>query len=140
MSMEAESGTIPTGDELVLEKQIAAAITVVNREWLHDAKLERAEHVNFITGQLAFRLEKLIWANPLGRLEVSYPASPWEHFRSVYFPRTRLGRWFLQRKPVRETTVIKSAYATFPEAHIAYPKELGRPVMVIRDGVLIKEN
>lgn len=137
----AAAATTPADAELVLERQIAAAVTTVNREWLHDAKLERSDHINFLTGQLAFRLEKLIWANPLGRLEVSYPASPWESFRAAYFPKSRLGRWFLRRKPIRETTVVKSAYAAFPEAHITYPDTLGKMVMVVRDGALIsKEN
>lgn len=136
MSIEAEA-TIPTDAELTLERECAVAIERVNPEWLRDAKLERSDHINFITGQLAFRLQKLIWANPLGRLEVSTPASPWEHFRAVYFPRTRLGRWFLRRKPIREHTTVKSAYAAFPEAHIVYPDHLGKMVMVIRDGAII---
>lgn len=138
MSIEAEA-TIPTDAELTLERECAVALTKIDRAILEDTKLYRSEVFRYAANELVFRLEKLIWANPLGRLEVSTPASPWEHFRAVYFPRTRLGRWFLRRKPIREHTTVKSAYAAFPEAHIVYPDHLGKMVMVIRDGAIINK-
>lgn len=138
--MEAQSAVIPTGDEITLTLHHAVAMHSIKREWLDDVKLEHSEALSFVADELVFKLEKMIWANPLGRIEASYPASAWEHFRATYFPRYRLGRWFLRRKPVRETTVVKSAHAMFPEAHIAYPDSLGRPVMVVRDGSFIKED
>jgi hypothetical protein len=138
--MGSQSAAVPTRDEITLTLHHAIAMHSIKREWLDDVKLERSEALSFVADELVFRLEKMLWANPLGRIEVSHPASPWEHFRATYFPHLRLGRWFLRRKPVRETTIVKSAYAIFPEAHIAYPDSLGRPVMIIHDGKLIKED
>jgi hypothetical protein len=118
---------------LSLERISAAALARVHREFLHDAHLTVSDSMYFITNELALKLEKHIWANPLGRLEVSYPATPWEHFRATYFPKTPIGRWFLKRKPVRKTCVVRSAYAAFPEAHVRYPDELRRCVMMLRE-------
>lgn len=115
------------------EKHVAVALTFVNKGLLHDAKLERTDIARMTANQLAWRLEKLIYAYPLGRMVVEYPATPWQHFRDTYFPRFAAGRWFLKRKPVRTTAVVKSAFASFPEAHIAWPPELGPVTIQLRD-------
>jgi len=130
-----EETTTPLGDDLevVFEKHIAVSLTTINPELLHDAKLEQSALTNFVAGQLVYRLEKLIYAHPLGRMVVEYPATPWEHFRETYFPKTAVGRWFLKRKPVRKTAVVKSAFASFPEAHIAWPPSLGPVTIQLRD-------
>lgn len=126
--------TLP--EEVVFERQVACVIETVSKAFLYDTKLERSDLVNFVAGQLTYRLEKLIYAHRLGRLEVEYPATPWEHFRDAHFPKTRLGRWFLKRKPVRKTAVVKSAFAAFPEAHVAWPDPpLGRPTIILRDDI-----
>ena len=79
----------------------------------------------------------MIYEHRLGRLEVEYPTTPWEHFRDAHFPKTRLGRWFLKRKPVRKTAVVKSAFAAFPEAHMhmRFPEQLGPPTIILRDNI-----
>jgi len=123
-------------EEVVFERQVACAVQRINKAFLRDTKLECSELVNFVAGELVYRLEKLIYAHPLGRLVVEYPATPWEHFRDTHFPNTRLGRWFLKRKPVRKTAVVKSAYAAFPEAHMAWPDPpLGKPTIILRDEI-----
>jgi hypothetical protein len=120
-------------EEVTFEKHVAVALTLVNKNLLQDAKLERSDLVRMTANQLALRLEKLIYAYPLGRMVVEYPATPWEHFRETYFPKTAVGRWFLKRKPVRKTAVVKSAFASFPEAHIAWPPTLGPATIQLRD-------
>lgn len=122
-----------SAEDVVFEKHVAVALTLVNKNLLQDAKLERSDLVRMTANQLALRLEKLIYAHPLGRMVVEYPATPWEHFRETYFPKTALGRWFLKRKPVRKTAVVKSAFASFPEAHIAWPPSLGPVTIQLRD-------
>lgn len=123
-------------EELKFERHVATAVQAVNKELLYDAKLERSDLAVASANQLVLRLEKLIWANPLGRLSVEYPSTPWEHFRETYFPKLRLGRWFLKRKPVRKTAVVRSAYAAFPKAHIAWPDPpLGKPTIILRDDI-----
>lgn len=121
--------------DIEFKKHVAVALTSIRRELLHDAKLEQSALVAFTANELTLKLEKLIYANPLGRLEVSYPATPWEHFRATYFSQFALGRWFLRRKPIRETTVVKSAFATFPEAHIVFPPEFGRPTITLHNPI-----
>lgn len=121
--------------DIEFKKHVAVALLNVRRELLHDAKLDQFALTRLTANELTLRLEKLIYANPLGRLEVSYPASPWEHFRAMHFSRFALGRWFLRRKPVRETTVVKSAFALFPEAHIVLPEEFGRPTIALHNPI-----
>lgn len=120
-------------EEVRFQRHVAAAVTLINRDLLHDANLERSDIVQMTANQLAMRLEKLIYAHPLGRLVVEYPATPWEHFRDTYFHKSLVGRWFLKRRPVRKTAVVKSAFATFPEAHIAWPDSLGPVTITLRD-------
>lgn len=121
-------------DGKALTREIAAALIVVNRELLTaGTKLEVSDTINFMANQLAVRLEKLIYTSPLGLFEVEYPATPWEHFRAVHFPKTSLGRWFLRRKPVRMHYERRSVAVSFPESQYeVYPTELGRPVYLIR--------
>lgn len=123
--------------EFVLKRQIGAAIQNIDKAFLYDTKLESADLPNIIANQLVYRLEKLIYEHRLGRLEVEYPTTPWEHFRDAHFPKTRLGRWFLKRKPVRKTAVVKSAFAAFPEAHMhmRFPEQLGPPTIILRDNI-----
>src|SRR5512146_2543498 len=111
--------------DVTFEKHVAVALSVINKNLLHDAKLERSDIATMAANQLALRLEKLIYAHRLGRMVVEYPATPWEHFRETYFSKIAVGRWFLKRKPVRKTAVVKSAFAAFPETHIVWPSALG---------------
>ncbi len=125
--------TIDADVELILKRETAVAVTSVDRRFLDDAELEISDIAQFAAGQLVLRLSKLIYTNPLGLFEVEYPATPWEHFRAVYFKRNRLGRWFLRRKPVRMHYERRSAAVSFPESTHVFPDTLGKPVILVRD-------
>lgn len=69
------------------------------------------------------------------RLVVTAPATWWDSLKRDVLPRLgRAGRWYLRRHPVRITaSVVRESmrvrfaeWATFPEASIVYPKQLGR--------------
>lgn len=119
--------------DLELKREVAAALTTIDRPLLNDTKLERSEVVRFAADQLVLRLEKFLYTSPLGIFEVEYPAGPWEHFRAVYFKRFALGRWFLRRRPVRMHYERRSAAVSFPESTRVFPDELGKPVILVRD-------
>lgn len=126
--------TINMGDGLILEGELAAAMVAINRDLLNNSNIEVSEVAMFTANQLVARLEKMLYVNPLGRLEVEYPATPWEHFRAEHFPKTRLGRWLLRRKPVRMHCEVRSCAVAFPETTAAiYPTSLGKPVFVTRE-------
>lgn len=128
----SEPTTTPAGDGLTLKREVAAALTTIDKRILNDTKLERSEVIRFAANQLVLRLEKLIYTSPLGLFEVEYPAGPWEHFRAVYFKRFALGRWFLRRRPVRMHYERRSAAVSFPESTRVFPEELGKPVILVR--------
>lgn len=133
------TGSVPEAEEIVFEKQVAVAVSAIRKEFLHDATLDRSELVRFTVDELVLRLEKLIWANPLGRMVISYPATPWEHFRATYFHRNRLGRWLVKRRPLRFHYEVKSALAAFPESHQVWPDTLGRRVFILRDAAVLPQ-
>lgn len=123
---------MPSDEDLKLRCETAVALVSLKRPLLADAKLEVSEFVNMAADELTLKLEKLIYTSPLGILEVEYPAGPWEHFRAVYFKRSRLGRWFLRRKPVRMHYERRSAAVAFPESTRVFPDDLGKPIILIR--------
>lgn len=133
--MMGDSDATPLPERIVFERQVAAVLAHVNKEFLRNTKLDSSDAARLAADELVLRLEAHIWANPLGRMYVSYPASPWEHFRATYFHRNRLGRWLIRRKPIRFHWEVRSALASFPEAHMALPPKLGRRVMILRDDV-----
>lgn len=67
-----------------------------------------------------------VLSNPSGRIDYSFPATPWDHWKREWLPRLGpLGKWYLKRHPVRLSHDVKSAIALYPEATIAYPEGLG---------------
>jgi hypothetical protein len=119
--------------DLILKREVAAALVALKRPLLNDTKLEVSDVIKLATDELVLRLEKFIYTSPLGVFEVEYPAGPWEHFRAVYFKRFALGRWFLRRKPVRMHYERRSAAVSFPESTWVFPDDLGKPVILVRD-------
>jgi hypothetical protein len=119
--------------DLILKREVAAALVALKRPLLNDTKLEVSDVIKLATDELVLRLEKFIYTSPLGVFEVEYPAGPWEHFRAVYFKRFALGRWFLRRKPVRMHYERRSAAVSFPESTQVFPDDLGKPVILVRD-------
>lgn len=125
--------TIDLTDGPTLQREVAAAVVAVHKAFLNDTEVHVSDTLRFIRDQLVVRLEKFLYLNPLGKMVVEYPATPWEHFRAVHFPKTRLGRRLLRRKPVRMHYVVRSAAVAFPEAAMIFPTALGRPVFVTRE-------
>lgn len=119
--------------DLELKREVAAALVTIKRPVLNDTKLEVSDMVRLASDELVLRLEKFIYTSPLGVFEVEYPAGPWEYFRAVYFKRFALGRWFLRRRPVRMHYERRSAAVSFPESTRAFPDDLGKPVILVRD-------
>lgn len=119
--------------DLILKREVAAALVAIKRPLLNDTKLEVSDVVRLASDELVLRLEKFLYSSALGVFEVEYPAGPWEHFRAVYFKRSPLGRWFLRRRPVRMHYERKSAAVSFPESTRVFPDDLGKPVILIRD-------
>lgn len=120
--------------ELALSVQHLAHTTRFSAEVLSAMKLRRSDALGFVAEQSVYRMDAYIFSNPLGRIEVGYPATPYEHFRQKYFPRLGpLGRWLLRRRPIRQTWVVKSAAAVFPEAHIPLPQQLGQRNFITYD-------
>lgn len=131
--MTEESTQRLSEDDLTLKREVAVALTTIKRPILNNTTLEVSDLSRMATDELVLRLEKFLYSSSLGVFEVEYPAGPWEHFRAVYFERSRLGRWFLRRKPVRMHYERKSAAVSFPESTRVFPADLGKPVILIRD-------
>lgn len=120
-------------DPLTLQRTVAMSVLAISKPLLNDTEVSVSEAVRFTTNELVVRLEKFLLVNPLGKLVVEYPATPWEHFRAVHFPKLGLGRWFLRRKPVRMHYEVRSAAASFPNAAMVFPTSLGQAVFVTRE-------
>jgi hypothetical protein len=111
--------------ELVLEKMAVAAVQRLHPAVLHDAHIDTEQ---LITGELAVRMRGFLLSNPAGRIVYSFPATPWDHWKRDHAP-----AWFLRRFPVRWSHDVRSAAATYPEANVAVPPELGRVVFQVRE-------
>lgn len=129
-------------DSLVLEKiqvaiseQISENVAYVmnNAEW--------QSHLEATTQRMVLRLKSHVLAHSRGTIErteelaVEIYASPWQAVKAWWAQGDPVGRWWCRRWPVRMETVRKTARLvvsendTFPDAGIAYPKELGRVVI-----------
>lgn len=122
-------------NELVLKRYEYAIQRHISAGLLRGTSMELSDVADLSARAAAVTLRKAIYGNPLGRIEYSFPASPWEHIRQAYFPKSRLGRWFLKRRPVRMAYHVASAAAMFPEAHMNYPEHLGEVTLLMPEQV-----
>lgn len=61
--------------------------------------------------EMIYHIERHVWAEDVGNIAISYPATWWDHFKARFFP-----RWALERWPVRwrsEERFITAYYPTF---------------------------
>jgi hypothetical protein len=143
--------------ELVLERLKVASVGRISRQLLVEAEIRTVMEMmaDQLAVELSAHVLAHSTVRKQHRLVVEYPATAWDHVKAtlarwtwqgggvkVHGLRTephpaprrlrRLVSWWLRRHPVRVTaeavSVDFSEYATFPEAQIAYPKDLGRVV------------
>lgn len=115
-----------TTEEIVLERMKVTAQAALGSSMVDSMELRRSDHLGYMMDQLVFQLRAEVLSRPLGRIVYSFPATPWDHWKQKWLPRLgSVGRWYLSRHPVRESAKAFSAAAIFPEANVAYPRELG---------------
>ncbi|HTU15653.1 MAG TPA: hypothetical protein VMF31_10670 [Solirubrobacterales bacterium] len=121
--MSLPSDFIPQ-EEILLRKIKYAIVGNLGSSVVDSAELRQMQ--DLMMDRMAYRLQVELLSNELGRIVFTFPATPWDHWKRDWLPRLgRLGRWYLRRHPIRESASVTSASATFPKAHVAYPKELG---------------
>jgi hypothetical protein len=115
-------------EEIRLDAEKIAAALQLDEEFFDEYRV--SETLELIRGSLTVQAQKVIYAYKAGTMEYEFPATPWEFFRSRYFPRLgRLGAWWLRRKPLRYRYHRQSAEVLFPElGRPSFPEGLGRSV------------
>lgn len=138
--VDPQGWAMPEEHTLVLERLRHVASTALSPALVATLETHTFEHT--FRDQLIMQLRAEVLGHRLVneeasgalRVIVTYPASGWDAFKRDAAPRLgRLGRWWLRRHPVRLTArVVREAWgvtfrewATFPEASIVYPRELG---------------
>jgi len=124
-------------ETITLEKQKVASFTMRHPQVSADMKYEESDSVSafFMRGYVLERLETFIYGNSIGRIEYSFPATWWDHFKRDTLNRFALGRWYVRRHPVRLAWDVKSARTMFPQNQIL-PKELGPLVFSVDDDLV----
>ena len=101
-------------DTINLERLTATAMEVVSAEYR-----AHIDHDNIMRG-LAYRLDRIVWANKIGEELESWPADWWEAVKERWFP-----KWALRRWPVRYRHLSLKAYHAYPSLNLQHH----RPVL-----------
>ena len=112
---------------LTLEQLQVAARNVLSPSILQSARIDEISEI--ITGNLVHQLSVYLMADELAPVTKTFSyetfGSWWQHTKAVAFP--TFSAWM--RRPPRmqrhQVTVNVRNWATFPQATIPYPKELG---------------
>ena len=126
--------TLPPGggpEKVTLERQKVASFVQTHPQFMADMKITEGA-VDFIHGIVVTRFESFIYGNSVGRIEYSFPATWWDHFKREVLLRSAIGRWYVRRHPVRLSWSVKSARTMFPQNEIR-PPGLGPPVYHVDD-------
>lgn len=120
--------------DVTLDRQKVASFVARHPQFMADMKYEESDSVSdfFMRGYVLERWESFIYGNTVGRIEYSFPATWWDHFKRDTLTRFALGRWYVRRHPVRLSWDVKSARTLFPQNQII-PKELGPMVFSVED-------
>lgn len=127
--------------ELVLEKHLYRTSAAFDAETL--ASLQYAElssycenHTMRMVAELRTTILRHRLAAKTHEVRMSYPASPWEHFKHKHQFKWWM-RGHVRRAPIKFTAKIAritiTSFNEFPDASIIYPPELGKIVIPIQE-------
>ena len=135
-----QSPESPTLTRIALERLVVGVQQRIGGAFLRDS-LRAESYLDALIDDLAVMLRGYVLADRLEehtrtvRFEhtVDEPASWWQMLKRDHFPGWLLARFPIQTRALthKETRTVSFAkFATFPEANVTYPKELGRPIYV----------
>ena len=124
-------------DVITLEKLKIASAFALSPSVIHQMELHRAE--DFITENLVYRLSSYLLADELAPVAKDFTyetwASWWQHTKHALFP--TFSAW-ARRPPkmARHTVTVEVRnWATFPQATVVYPNDLG-PVRIMQQAAI----
>lgn len=130
---DSHTSAIDNLRELVLDRVKVGMQTFVSHQVVDDVRVEIL--ADFLGNQLRAGITTYVLADHLApathTATFQRPASTWQHVKASLFP----GLWRRLRRPARFVTesimIDVASWATFPQAEIAYPAELG-PVRMLQ--------
>jgi hypothetical protein len=112
---------IDTMQEIVLEKLFYNICQRVSSEIVNDVDVSILEDA--FTKDFIGQFRTFVWAEDCGIKEIKHADGFWQEFKRTRVPKWRIGRWFLNKWPVRYTVLEVNMKALFPKYKPSIPNE-----------------
>ena len=114
-------------ETVTLERFRLACVTTVSSKLIErfamPAQIDISSMPSFGSDDVAVRVIQEVYGEKVGAKEVKYPADWWQAFKARWAP-----RWWLDRWPVKHTTVRMEAVAFYPK--VSAPEHSHRVIIM----------